>query len=510
MKHNLSAILLLVCSLSYAQVGINNEQPNTTLDITAKKGTTDKDGILIPRVTKSELNAKAANTYSSTQNSVMVFVTDIAAGTSSTSSAQTTKIVEPGFYYFKDTEWLPIGSSSPWLVQNSTTTATKDSQNIYHTNKVSIGDNLSTTSRDEELFVLGNSRFQTKNDGPVGADDKQTYYYANRDQFYVANVNRDATGNDQSRADMVLDNNGNSPNTSNFRTARLELSAGSKITGSNRFGGYAINPSDDVFSNGLGTHTFTTWLPTTNENSVVAIDEKGLKIGYSKNLIDDNVGINGLGEILFPPDPSWELNATTYYLPKTSPTTGQVLMFDQVVNPGTGIEPYTTTKWETPVSNSTTNIYTNDGSIGTNRVVSLTSATNTLTFTRTATPGATDTPVISTNGSIQTIALRLDSDARLKENIKPIDGNLALQLKPVTYTWNKAGKDKGGNDKIQYGFIAQEVEKAIPDAVFTDKDGYKSVNYIEVIPVLTQKIKDQDQIIKELIKRVEKLETGKK
>lgn len=505
MRQNLSAILILVCSLSYAQVGINNEQPNTTLDITSKKGINDKDGILIPRITKSELNAKAANTYTATQNSAMVYVTDIAAGTNTTSSAQTTKIVEPGFYYFKDTEWLPIGSSSPWLVQNSTTSATKDSQNIYHTNKVSIGDNLSTTSRDEELFVLGNSRFQTKNDGPVGADDKQTYYYANRDQFYVANVNRDASGNDQSRADMVLDNNGNSTNTSNFRTARLELSAGSKITGSNRFGGYAINSSDDVFSNGLGTHTFTTWLPTSRENSIVAIDEKGLKIGYSKNLIDDNVGINGLGEILFPPDPSWELNATTYYLPKVSPTAGQVLMFDQVVNPGNGIEPYTTTKWGNLSPGTIASFYNQNGTITNQRIVDVTDS-NMVTYKRIGTINATDVPLLSANGSMQTMALRLDSDERLKENIKSIDGELALKLKPITYTWNAKGKEKGGNNKLQYGFIAQEVEKIMPDAVFTDKEGYKSVNYLEFIPVLTQKIKDQDETIKKLLERVEKLE----
>ena len=156
------------------------------------------------------------------------------------------------------------------------------------------------------------------------------------------------------------------------------------------------------------------------------------------------------------------------------------------------------------------NLYTANGEISGNRTVSLTSGTNTVTFTRTAAVGSNDTPVLSTNGSVQTIALRLDSDARLKENIKPINGDLALSLNPVTYTWNKAGKDKGGNNLLQYGFIAQEVEKIMPDAVYTDKDGYKSVNYIEVIPVLAQKIKDQDQVIKKLIERVEKLENNKK
>ena len=160
----------------------------------------------------------------------------------------------------------------------------------------------------------------------------------------------------------------------------------------------------------------------------------------------------------------------------------------------------------------TNNIYTTNGTIIGDRTVTLSGTNNKLKFTRTPTPatGTSDYPVMEVDGSVQTFALRLDSDARLKENIKPINGDLALSLNPVTYNWNKAGKDKGGNNLLQYGFIAQEVEKVMPDAVYTDKDGYKSVNYIEVIPVLAQKIKDQDAIINKLIKRVEELEANTK
>ena len=155
------------------------------------------------------------------------------------------------------------------------------------------------------------------------------------------------------------------------------------------------------------------------------------------------------------------------------------------------------------------NLYTTNGTVDEPRTVNVTNS-NTITFERTGTISSSDVPLIATTGSVKAIALRLDSDARLKENIKPINGDLALSLNPVTYTWNKAGKDKGGNDKLQYGFIAQEVEKIMPDVVYTDKDGYKSVNYIEIIPVLAQKIKDQDAIINELIKRIEELEANTK
>ncbi|WP_407404839.1 tail fiber domain-containing protein [Chryseobacterium sp.] len=502
MRQNLSAILILVCSLSYAQVGINNEQPNTTLDITSKKGINDKDGILIPRITKSELNAKAANTYTATQNSAMVYVTDIAAGTNTTSSAQTTKIVEPGFYYFKDTEWLPIGSSSPWLVQNSTASATKDSENIYRNNKVSIGDNLSTTTRDEELYVHGNSRFQTKNDGLVGLNNKQTILDLSRDELSMRNINRSPANEINSESYIAIDNNGNSPATPNYGTPKTIISAGSTIAGANRYAEYLIDPSDNKFNDGMGAHTFTTWLPD-RTNSIVAIDEKGIKLGYINNL--NGTFVSSLGSAVNPSEPNWTRKISAYYLPKVSPTAGQVLMFDQVVNPGNGIEPYTTTKWGNLSPGTIASFYNQNGTITNQRIVDVTDS-NMVTYKRIGTINATDVPLLSANGSMQTMALRLDSDERLKENIKSIDGELALKLKPITYTWNAKGKEKGGNNKLQYGFIAQEVEKIMPDAVFTDKEGYKSVNYLEFIPVLTQKIKDQDETIKKLLERVEKLE----
>jgi hypothetical protein len=55
------------------------------------------------------------------------------------------------------------------------------------------------------------------------------------------------------------------------------------------------------------------------------------------------------------------------------------------------------------------------------------------------------------------------SDERLKENIKNINWGLneILQLKPVEYTW----KDDKISQGKQYGFIAQDVQKIMPDLV---------------------------------------------
>ena len=65
------------------------------------------------------------------------------------------------------------------------------------------------------------------------------------------------------------------------------------------------------------------------------------------------------------------------------------------------------------------------------------------------------------------------SDERLKENIKKI-GTLDIGINLYTYHYKKGfGLPEGK----QVGVMAQEVEKVIPEAVITDADGYKSVNY---------------------------------
>jgi len=86
------------------------------------------------------------------------------------------------------------------------------------------------------------------------------------------------------------------------------------------------------------------------------------------------------------------------------------------------------------------------------------------------------------------------SDIALKENISDlgltVDVNKIMELKPKSYIYKKDKKDK----KIHYGLIAQEMEQVYPDLVYNDK-GSKTINYVELIPLLLLKIKDlQEQI----------------
>ena len=90
------------------------------------------------------------------------------------------------------------------------------------------------------------------------------------------------------------------------------------------------------------------------------------------------------------------------------------------------------------------------------------------------------------------------SDKRLKENIKDFKAlEIINKLCPKTFTWNDKAKELNPtkNDKNQYGLIAQELEEIVPELVHEMGSGYKGVDYIQLIGILIQGIKEQQQQI---------------
>lgn len=169
--------------------------------------------------------------------------------------------------------------------------------------------------------------------------------------------------------------------------------------------------------------------------------------------------------------------------------------------------------WESMVS---PNIYTADGSITTplaERNVDLNGKN--LVFSGSGSVGIGTTPSASAKldvaGTVKASAIDYNSDERLKQNITSIysSGELLGKLRPVSYFWNEKGKMKGGNPQLQYGLIAQEVEKVLPNIVSTDNEGYKSVNYNELIPLLLHTVQEQDKKITELQKEIQLLKKTK-
>ena len=115
----------------------------------------------------------------------------------------------------------------------------------------------------------------------------------------------------------------------------------------------------------------------------------------------------------------------------------------------------------------------------------------------------------TTNG---TVVGTQTSDERLKNVGENVSYGLAevLQLQPKQYTL------KSEPDVNKIGFIAQEVESIIPEAVFDTKEeleGHEEgdrtqlgMEYVQLIPVLVNAIKEQQTTIADLQSRLSALE----
>jgi hypothetical protein len=95
------------------------------------------------------------------------------------------------------------------------------------------------------------------------------------------------------------------------------------------------------------------------------------------------------------------------------------------------------------------------------------------------------------------------SDIILKDNIEQINIDDFNKLNPISFTF----KDDDKNKK-HYGFIAQELEIVYPELVTNTELGFKSVNYIEMIPILLSQMKNMQMEIDKLKEEIHKMKNG--
>jgi hypothetical protein len=112
------------------------------------------------------------------------------------------------------------------------------------------------------------------------------------------------------------------------------------------------------------------------------------------------------------------------------------------------------------------------------------------------------------------------SDVRLKKNIQNIDSELCLSkiksLRPVTFDWKDDIFNESKRGTSDIGFIAQEVEQVIPQAIsiFDDTNGttntsntnYKSIKYERILPYLIGSIQRLENIVDIQNKHIKSLE----
>jgi hypothetical protein len=107
------------------------------------------------------------------------------------------------------------------------------------------------------------------------------------------------------------------------------------------------------------------------------------------------------------------------------------------------------------------------------------------------------------------------SDRMFKEDVRALENSLSKiqELDGVTYNYKvNEFPDYAFSKERQVGFIAQAVERVLPELVMKDENGYLKVNYAHMTPVLLEGIKElsgiverQDRQIKELTARLNRL-----
>jgi subtilisin-like proprotein convertase family protein len=228
--------------------------------------------------------------------------------------------------------------------------------------------------------------------------------------------------------------------------------------------------------NGVGS--FISWSITFGANSFGSIGKVGINTSAPQAQLDIN------GDLKVSPNSNWNVGITE--------NNNANIELRQTIGGGTPYIDFSddaTSDYDGRIILSgNTMVYSHAGTIGAHL---FNNGTKTL-FT------------INGNGSaVLAGALTQNSDERLKTNIKPIKNSLKQikQLNGYTYNW----KDSHRPSQNQIGLLAQEIEKILPELVESNQDGIKSVNYISLIPLLLESIKDQQTQIDELKSVVKKL-----
>lgn len=107
---------------------------------------------------------------------------------------------------------------------------------------------------------------------------------------------------------------------------------------------------------------------------------------------------------------------------------------------------------------------------------------------------------ISIANDVNARSFTYSSDRALKKNIATIESPLAkiLKLRGVTFNWKE-------DNSPSVGLIAQEVEKVFPELV-GENNGFKSVQYGNLVAPLIEAVKEQQKEINSLKNRLEALE----
>ncbi len=115
---------------------------------------------------------------------------------------------------------------------------------------------------------------------------------------------------------------------------------------------------------------------------------------------------------------------------------------------------------------------------------------------------------LDVNGGVRAEGYWAFSDQRFKSNVQTLENPMEriMKIRGTSYTFRGPSAQEGAVGVPQIGFIAQELEQVVPEAVVKGSDGVYAVNYNSITPLLVEGIKQQQTTIQTLTDRVAELE----
>jgi hypothetical protein len=110
--------------------------------------------------------------------------------------------------------------------------------------------------------------------------------------------------------------------------------------------------------------------------------------------------------------------------------------------------------------------------------------------------------------TVSTKNLQIYSDLKQNKNIKPLQ-NAYFKIKDLNVVSFNL-KETVSNDKSkQYGLVAQEVKKVLPEIVQYNKNSdLYSIGYLSLVPILIKVVQEQQQQIEDLKTEIIKIKSN--
>lgn len=115
---------------------------------------------------------------------------------------------------------------------------------------------------------------------------------------------------------------------------------------------------------------------------------------------------------------------------------------------------------------------------------------------------------LEVDGNVKADNVTLPSDVRLKSDLAPISDAAATlaELRGVSFHWRTDLDAAPADPSRRFGVIAQDVLAVLPELVRKGADGFYSVDYLGLVPVLIEAFKAQQDELNRALGRIQALE----